>query len=199
MIRITPVYVQCKENHIVGDCSTNGDSTSGGTFNGSIIDLQAFRSRFTHIQPVIAGTLPGVTSTAGGSRIGLNLTMQHGNSSGGGDMAGLSTDQMPTGVQNYRSTAMSTDHNSWSTGTIRMQYSPEALSLREAKRYVRVQGTVNRIGIATSTAAGNLATVHLGANLLQADAESAIGSQLAMSPGGDYQTVMPVYSTATST
>ena len=198
MIRITPVYVQCKENHIVGDCSTNGDSTSGGTFNGSIIDLHAFRSRFTHIQPVIAGTLPGVTSTIGASRIGVHLTVQSGNSSGGGDMAGLSTDQMPVSNQNYFSTAMSTDHSTYSTGTIRLQFSPAGVSLREAGRYVRVQGTVQRIGIATSTAAGNLATVHLGANLLQA-AEEGPSNEISVMPGGNFQSVMPVSSTSTST
>lgn len=89
MIRTTPVYIQSKENHIVLDCATGGDSTSGGVFTGAVIDLQALPSRFTHLQPVIAGTLPGTTSTAGASRIELDVRLQHGDSSGGGDMANL--------------------------------------------------------------------------------------------------------------
>jgi hypothetical protein len=198
MIHITPVYVQCKENHIVGDCSTNGDSTSGGNINGSVIDLQAFRTRFTHFQPIIAGTMPGVTSTAGAGRVSLSLIAQHGNSSGGGDMAGLSTDQMPTLSQNYRSTAMSTDHQSWSTGTLRMQFSPAAVSLLGAKRYVRVQGVVQRVGVATSTAAGNLVTVHLGANLLKPQEEGPM-QDLAVMPGGDFQALTAVLATASNT
>ena len=198
MIRSTPVYVQSKENHVVGDCSTNGDSTSGGTFYGSIIDLQAFRSRFTHIQPVIAGTLPGVTSTAGASRVSLDVVVQSGNSSGGGDMANYSTEELPSSAQNYFSTAMSTSHPSWSTGTIRTQYSPEPITLLGTKRYVRVGGQVTRIGNATSTAAANLWTGHLGVNLLNAGEEGPTRN-LAVMPGGNYQTVAGQLTTATTT
>lgn len=198
MIRSTPVYVQSKEAHVVGDCSTNGDSTSGGTFYGSIIDLHAFRSRFTHIQPVIAGTLPGVTSTAGASRVSLDVVVQSGNSSGGGDMANYSTEELPSTPQNYFSTAMSTSHPSWSTGTIRTQYSPEPIALLGAKRYVRVGGQVQRIGNATSTAAANLWTGHLGTNLLNA-AEEGPTRNLAVMPGGNFQTVAGQLTTATTT
>lgn len=198
MIRSTPVYVQCKENHIVGDCSTNGDSTSGGTFYGSIIDLQAYRSRFTHLQPIVAGTLPGVTSTAGASRFSLDVVVQHGASSGGGDMANLSTDQLPQSPQNYFSTAMSTSHPSWSTGNIRAAYSPEPIPLLGAKRYVRVGGSVARVGNATSTAAGNLMTVHLGANLMNAQEEGPTRNASVM-PGGNYQSIPQVGTTATAT
>lgn len=199
MIRTTPVYVQCKENHTVHDCSTGGDSTSGGVFTGSVIDLQAFPSRFTYVQPVIAGTLPGTTSTAGASRIELDVRLQHGDSSAGGDMANLSTDQLPSFTQKYFATDMSTDHPSWSTGTIRAAYSPEPIPLLGCKRYIRTGGQVTRIGGATSTAAGAIFTCHLGANLLNAQTEGA-GRNLAVQPGGTFQSRNPAtLTTATNT
>lgn len=197
MIRTTPVYIQSKENHIVLDCATGGDSTSGGVFTGAVIDLQALPSRFTHLQPVIAGTLPGTTSTAGASRIELDVRLQHGDSSGGGDMANLSTDMLPATPQKYFSTEMSTDHPSWSTGTIRAQYSPEAIPLLGAKRYVRTGGQVQRIGGATSTAAGAIFTCHLGAIFLNAQEEPF--ERKAVMPGGNFQSRTPVLSTATNT
>lgn len=199
MIRSTPVYVQSKESHIVLDCATGGDSTSGGLFDGNVIDLQAFPSRFTHIQPVIAGTLPGTTSTAGGSRIQLDVRVKHGDSSGGGDAVNFSTDQLPDAVQNYYATDMSTDHPSWSTGTIRVQYSPAPIPLLGAKRYVRTSGQVTRIGIATSTAAGQLFTCHLGANLFNAQEEAEADRNRAVNPSGSYNKRFYVPTTATNT
>ena len=198
MIRSTPVYIQSKENHIVLDCATGGDSTSGGVFDGSVIDLEALPSRFTHLQPVIAGTLPGTTSTAGGSRILVDVRVKHGDSSGGGDAANLSTDQLPSSPQAYYATDMSTDHPSWSTANIRVQYSPAPISLLGAKRYVRTSGQVTRIGIATSTAAGQLFTCHLGANLLNAQAE-ILSRDLAVNPSGTFQKRFYVPTTGTNT
>lgn len=198
MIRSTPVYVQSKENHIVLDCATGGDSTSGGVFDGSVIDLEAFPSRFTHLQPVIAGTLPGTTSTAGGSRILLDVRLKHGDSSGGGDAANLSTDQLPASPQVYYATDMSTDHPSWSTGTIRVQYSPEPIPLLSAKRYVRTSGQVTRIGISTSTAAAQILTCHLGANLLNAQSQNLQIDQ-AVNPSGSYNKRFYVPTTGTNT
>ena len=198
MIRTTPVYVQSKENHVVFDCATGGDSTSGGVFTGNVTDLQAFPSRFTHIQPVIAGTLPGTTSTAGASRIELDVRLQHGDSSGGGDMANLSTDQLPAATQKYFSTAQSTDHPSWSTGTIRAQYSPEPIPLLGSKRYVRAGGQVTRIGGVTSTAAGAIFTCHLGMNLINAQTEGP-SRNLAVMPSGDFQSRTVSLTTNTQT
>jgi hypothetical protein len=198
MIRITPVYVQGKENHIVLDCATGGDSTSGGIFDGNVIDLQAFPMRFTHAQPVLAGTLPGTTSTAGGSRLQLDVRLKHGDSSGGGDAVAFSTDQLPSTVQSYYATDMSTDHPSWSTGTIRAQYSPAAIPLLGAKRYIRASGQVTRIGIATSTAAAQLFTCHLGLNLLGAQEEDA-GRDKAVNPSGSYNKRFYVPTTGTNT
>lgn len=199
MIRSTPVYVQCKENHTVLDCATGGDSTSGGVFNGSVIDLQALPSRFTHAQPVIAGTLPGTTSTAGGSRLQLDVRLKHGDSSGGGDAANFSTDQLPDEPQKYYSTANSTDHPSWTTGTIRTQYSPAPIPLLGAKRYLIASGQVQRIGITTATAAANIWTGHLGLNLINAQNEDEANRNRAVNPSGNYQKTSYVPTTATNT
>lgn len=198
MIRSTPVYIQSKENHVVLDCATGGDSTSGGVFDGNVIDLQALPSRFTHIQPVIAGTLPGTTSTAGGSRVLLDVRVKHGDSSGGGDAANLSTDQLPSSPQSYYATDMSTDHPSWSTGTIRVQYSPAPIPILGAKRYVRTSGQVTRIGISTSTAAAQILTCHLGANLMNAQ-EDGPSRDLAVNPSGSYNKLFYVPTTGTNT
>lgn len=198
MIRSTPVYIQSKENHVVLDCATGGDSTSGGVFDGNVIDLEALPSRFTHIQPVIAGTLPGTTSTAGGSRIQLDVRVKHGDSSGGGDAVNFSTDQLPATPQNYFATDMSTDHPSWSTGTIRVQYSPEPIPILGAKRYIRTSGQVTRIGISTSTAAAQILTCHLGANLLNAQVEGS-SRNLAVNPSGSFQKRFYVPTTGTNT
>lgn len=198
MIRSTPVYVQGKENHIVLDCATGGDSTSGGIFDGNVIDLEAFPSRFTHIQPLIGGTLPGTTSTLGFSRVLLDVRLKHGDSSGGGDAVNLSTDQLPATPQGYYTTEMSTDHPSWSTGTIRVQYSPEPIPLLSAKRYVRISGQVTRIGIATATAAAQILTCHLAANLLNPQTQS-LNIDQAVNPSGSFQKRFYVPTTATNT
>lgn len=197
MIRTTPVYVQSKENVLVLDCATGGDSTSGGNINGNIIDLQALPARFTHAQPVIAAQLPGTTSTAGGSRIKLEVRLQHGNSSGGGDMANLSTDMLPDNPQAYYSTEMSTDHKSWSTGVIRVQYAPKCIPLLAADRFIRVQGVVTRVGIATSTAAAQLLIAHLGCNLINADEEPK--GLRSFNPAGDHVGTGAALTTSTAT
>lgn len=113
-------------------------------------------------------------------------------------MANLSTDQLPQSPQNYFSTAMSTSHPSWSTGTIRAQYSPEPIPLLPAKRYVRVGASVARIGNATSTAVGNLFTGHIAANLFNAQ-EEGLRNELAIMPGGNGQSSVHLLTTATTT
>jgi hypothetical protein len=198
MIRTTPVYIHCKDNHVVPDCATGGDSTSGAYFPGSVIDLRALSSRFTHIQPLIAGSLPGTTSTAGGSRIGLDLRVKHGDSSGGGDAVAYSTEQLPATRQNYFASDMSTDHPSWSTGTIRTQYSPEPIPLQGAKRYLTVEGQVTRVGISTATAAAQLWVGHLAANLINAQEEGP-DNRLSVAPGGTLQSPSWWNTTATNT
>lgn len=199
MIRSTPVYIQCKESFTVLDCATGADNTSGGSVVGGVIDRQALGMQFTHAQPVIACTHPGSTSTAGLNRLKLDLVLQHGDSSGGGDLANFSTDQLPTSALQIGATDRSTDHPSWSTGTIRGQYSPEPISLMGAKRYLAVAGQVIRVGATTATAAANITTAHLGVNMLNADVEGGPLRNKAIMPAGDYISRSFVLSTATNT
>lgn len=197
MIRSTPVYIQGKDGAIVLDCATGGDSTSGGNLNGNIIDLNALPQRFTHLQGAIAGSLPGSTSTAGGRRVSLEVRIQHGDSSGGGDMANLSTDMLPDSAVNFYSTAQTTDEKAWSTGTIRYQYNTPPIPLLPAGRFVRVQGVVTRIGAATSTAAGQIFSCHLAALGINAGSEPAW--KTSFNPSGDHVGTERALTTSTAT
>ena len=199
MIRSTPVYIQCKESFTVLDCATGGDNTSGAVVVGAVIDRQALGMQFTHAQALIAASHPGSTSTAGLNRIKLDVVLKHGDSSGGGDLVNFSTDQLPATPQTIGATDRSTDEASWSTGTIRCQYSPEPISLLGAKRFIAAAGQVTRVGGATSTAAGSITTAHLGMNLLNADVEGGPLRNKAIMPAGDYQASSFVLSTATAT
>jgi hypothetical protein len=67
-----------------------------------------------------------------------------------------------------------------------------------AKRYVRTSGQVTRVGIATSTAAAQILTCHLGANLLNAQSQNLQIDQ-AVNPSGSYNKRFYVPTTATNT
>mgnify|MGYP001616127934 CR=1 FL=1 len=183
MLHITPVTVHCKQGHIVGDCSTNGDSTSGGTFNGSIVDRLALGYNYTHAQPVLIGELPATTSTAGARFVSLSIKLRHGDSSGGGDLADLNTGLDADAVEHYTTQGESTDWKTFTTGLLRMQCSPKAYPLMGAKRFIAPAATVLRAGKATSTAAGNLFTCALGLTLLKQDQETGLGD-FGIAPGG---------------
>lgn len=182
MLHITPLTVHSKLGHIVGDCSTNGDSTSGGTFNGSIVDRMALGYSYTHAQPVLIGELPATTSTAGARFVSLSIKLRHGDSSGGGDLADLNTGLDADAVEHYTTQGESTDWKTFTTGLLRMQCSPKAYPLMGAKRFIAPAATVLRAGRATSTAAGNLFTCALGLTLLKQDSE--LGTEYGVAPGG---------------
>lgn len=182
MLHITPVTVHSKLGHIVGDCATGGDSTSGGTFNGSIIDRYALGYGYTHAQPVLIGELPATTSTQGRRFVALQVKLYHGDSSGGGDLAALNTGLDADAVEHYTTQGESTDWKTWSTGLLRMQCSPKAYPLMGAKRFIAPAAIVTRIGGVTATAAANLFTCALGLTLLNADQEMA--EDFGVAPGG---------------
>lgn len=183
MLQITPLTVHSKLGHLVGDCSTNGDSTSGGTFNGSIIDRLALGYSYTHAQPFIVGELPGATSTAGARFVSLSIKLRHGDSSGGGDLADLNNSLDADAVEHYTTQGESTDWKTFTTGLMRMQASPKAYPLMGAKRFIAPAATVLRAGKATSTAVGNLFTAALGLTLLRQDQETGQGD-FGIAPGG---------------
>lgn len=194
MLHITPVTITAKNTHTVGDCATGLDSTSGGAFNGSVIDRLALGAAFTHAQPFLIGALPGTTSTTGARYRSVAVKLRHGDSSGGGDLADYSTGLIGAAVPHYTTQGESTDWQNYTTGAIRLQVSSVAFPLLGAKRFITATGTITGPGLTTATAAGNIVTAALGVNMLQADQELA--GEIAQSVGG-LRSVLPTTSTAT--
>lgn len=194
-LRITPVAVHGKENHIVPDCATGGDSTSGGTFNGSVVDRLSLGAQFTHAQPVLTGQLPGTTSTAGGRYVLVQTKLRHGDSSGGGDLADFSTGLIADAMPHFTTQGESTDWKNFTTGPVRVQCSPAAFPLQGAKRFIAAAGAVTRAGLTTATAAANLFTCSLHLNLLNRDNEDNVNRK-SFAPAG-IRDVLPT--TATNT
>lgn len=182
MLRITPLTVHCKEGFIVPDCATGGDSTSGGTLTGAIVDRLALGHAFTHAQPTVTGEIPGTTSTQGRRYVTLNVKLKHGDSSGGGDLVDFSTGLIPDAQAYYTTQGESTDWKMWTTGLQRMQYSPKCYPLMGAKRFITAAAIVTRVGAVTATAAANLFTGGLHLNLLNYDQEGL--TKFSVAPAG---------------
>lgn len=135
-------------------CST-GDVLSGAAINGRVIDrLGLGRGRiFEHASPYIhAYTTVG--STAADAKITLAIKLQHGDSSGGGDMADYSTGMTPSDAV-FLTSAMTTAMQNWSTGVQHWGHEGQ-YNVIPAKRYVRAVGTWTRGGSSTSTAVGSI-------------------------------------------
>lgn len=195
MLHITPVSITAKATHQCADCGTGGvDSTSGGTFNGSVIDRLALGAAFTHAQPFLIGQLPGATSTAGAKWRSVAVKLRHGDSSGGGDLADYSTGMIQSAIPFNTTQGESTDWQNFTTGAVRMQVSSVAYPLLGAKRFITAAGTITGPGLTTATAAANLVTCALGVNMLKADAE--VPGEISMHVGG-LRAVLPTTSTAT--
>lgn len=79
-------------------------------------------------------------STEADRKVTLGVKLQHGDSSGGGDMADYSTGSQPSD-KSYFSTARTTDMKQWdgtfSTGGMRVASAPAYYDLRAAKRFIR--------------------------------------------------------------
>jgi hypothetical protein len=135
-------------------CST-GDVLSGAAINGRVIDrLGLGRNRvYEHAIPFISAYTT-VGSTAGDARVTLSIKLQHGDSSGGGDMADYSTG-MQAADASFRTTAESTAHQNWSTGPQFWAHQSH-YNVIPAKRYVRPVGIWTRGGSSTSTGAGSI-------------------------------------------
>jgi len=183
MLRITPMVIHSKQNHVTGPVAATGlDSTDKGTFNGSVIDRLALGQAFSHAQPFVFGEgLSNTGSTGGQKRVLLDVFLKHGDSSGGGDLAEVDTG-LRTAQQVNFSTAGTTGEYTYTTGTIRVQHSANPYPLLGLKRWIAPAAIVERAGVVTSTAAGGLLTMSMGVNMLQCDEEPP--SHLAIFPGG---------------
>ncbi len=93
-------------------------------------------------------------STAADRKLTIGVKLQHGDSSGGGDMADYSTGNQPADRQ-YFSSARSTDHASWdatlSTGEVYAASNPCYYDLRAAKRFLRVAVPVFKNAVTTES------------------------------------------------
>jgi hypothetical protein len=150
-------------------CST-GDVLSGAAINGRVIDRLGLGARyqFRAANPFLHVTTT-VGSTAPDQKIALDIKIQHGDSSGGGDMADFTTGLQPA-TRTFLSTFMSTVMQNWSTGQQFFDHNGE-YEITAAKRYIRAVGTVTRGGVTTSTAAGSIdfAYADMGINFKEAD------------------------------
>lgn len=135
-----------------------------------------------------------INSTRGSTEADRKLTvgarLQHGDSSGGGDMADYSTANTRSARQ-YFTTARSTDHASWdgseSTGAVVAVSHPSIYDIRAAKRYLRVAVPVLKNKVTTESSG---------------DEQSRVGASVAFMAGDVHPAVTDStspYSTSTST
>ena len=93
-------------------------------------------------------------STEADAKLTIGVKLQHGDSSGGGDMADFSTGSQPA-ARNYFSSARSTTHLSWdateSTGEVYAMSNPGVYDIRSAKRYIRVAVPVEKNKVTTES------------------------------------------------
>jgi len=139
--------------NVVFTCST-GDVASGAAVTGKVIDrlgLGANRIFEQAEAAVSCHTTAGSTGTD--KKVTLSIKLQHGDSSGGGDMADYSTGYQ-SADQNFFTTAETTPLQNWSTGPLAVAHQ-SWYNVIPAKRYIRAVGTVTKNGISTSTAAGS--------------------------------------------
>lgn len=133
-----------------------GQLSSGGNGTG----LLGFRDRALCVEPFMFGhTLIGSTFAA--RNINAYVKLQHGDSSGGGDMADYSTQDQPV-TTNWLSSALSSDQASWTTGKVVFNTNPCQYELSGAKRYIRSVGNVTKFGASTCSSGDDLLVVAMG-------------------------------------
>ncbi len=137
------------DNNVQG-ARVSGDAIVTSTF-GQIMD----RLRYplgSHYQAVSALATMASTrgSTQADAKLALGVTVLHGDSSGGGDLTELSTAMRPRD-RVYFSSVRTTEALSWDTeessGPLFLVSNPSVCDLRNAGRYIQVQGRygVNRV------------------------------------------------------
>lgn len=153
-------------------CST-GDTASASTGYSDILDRLALGSDGPGIYCVpVVYAYTTVGSTQADKQMKVNVKLQHGASSGGGDMADWSTGAQPA-TRTYFSTVMSTDMQNWTTGVSGQKFhsNPCAYDLVGANRFVRIAYQFIKNGYTTSTAAGSLDRLYVGGEVAFGQAE----------------------------
>jgi hypothetical protein len=175
--------VQAQDDYIVVTCSTQQAvlQTTANQVQSTFADFSTGRSAGTGINGRVIDRLnePFITdryyvaqpyaylnsthgSTEANRQLVINVKLQHGNSSAGGDMVDYNTGSAPSEVVLF-TTAQTTPMLSWSTGPIKAMSAQCYYDLRAANRYIRtVVGTFkNR---QTTESSGD-ESYHVGAGL----------------------------------
>jgi hypothetical protein len=147
---------------VVFPVNSTGEIASGAAINGEVVDRlgqvfastpQVGKSDFAQVAKPFAWAWTTVGSTEANQQVLIDCKLQHGDSSGGGDMADLSTQE--NAVQRvYYSTAYSSVFLAWSTAAKRMHSNVSDYQISSAKRFLRPVTTVTIGFAATSTVAG---------------------------------------------
>lgn len=135
------------------------------SFNGRIIDRTRFPLGANYIYAAPSASLVSTRgSTEVNRKLAVGVKLQHGDSSGGGDLADFSTANQPSDRQ-YFSSARSTDGQAWdaseSTGTVYAVSNPAVYDLTAAKRYLRVVGRFGKDAVTTESSADEQSRVGL--------------------------------------
>lgn len=144
--------------------STGFGSSGGAGISGRIIDR--LQEPFITDRYTVAMPFSYLESTRGSTeanrQLAVNIKLQHGNSSAGGDMADYSTGSQPVDMVLF-TTVQTTPMWSWSTGAIRATSNPAYYDLRGANRYIRTVTSAfkNR---ATTESSGD-ESFHIGASI----------------------------------
>jgi hypothetical protein len=116
-------------------CTTDGLAS---VVAGRVIDRLG--DLYTKDIPLVACPVTFFNSTRGSTqadrKLALGVKLQHGDSSGGGDMADYSTGSQPDDKV-YFTSARTTAQTYWTTGTFVGQSVASYYDLREAKRFIR--------------------------------------------------------------
>lgn len=164
--REAPLVIMNKTQVIKGDCATI-DSTQGAAITGDVIDRLEFRQNYNAVLPFMVGV--GYGTTFANKKVTQAIYLQHGDSSGGGDMATYSTDQNPRTLT-FQTSAETTPMASWTTGQQRFYTADSPYGALGLKRYVRAVGTqLIAGGNTTSTADTNVIKTVLGLCFLSPD------------------------------
>lgn len=140
------LFVTCSTGSqgIAGAGSTTNvvqSSDAANGVNGRIIDRLA---TLATARQMVAVPFTQLQSTRGSTEADrmhtVGVKLQHGDSSGGGDMADYSTQSQPA-TRTYFTTARTSDMASWdttgSTGALRLTSDAAVYDLRAAKRFIR--------------------------------------------------------------
>ncbi len=159
----------------VNNSSQGGQISSGGvaSFNGRVIDRlrQPLGSHYQAIS-VQATMHSSVGSSEADRKLCLGALLQHGDSSGGGDMAEYSTGSRAR-ERVYFTSARTTDVAAWDTaessGPLYIVSNPGVYDLRNCKRYIRVQVRAGKNSVTTETSGDEQCRVGAIATFLAGD------------------------------